>query len=284
MPQTARPVLAGKFAPYNSNGIGVNFGWRNTQVTRSDLRRTENSQAEKLTLEDKPEIVKTTGDVQKLTDSLSVRLRKSIESTAKRMLPEAVVQEVQQYRAFERSERSIYLKTRICSRLGLGLSRAPTTAQSFIFVCFGNIMRSPMCEVLMNRAAAGLPGGVVVASAGLNAIAGRPAHPWAIMAAREFGVSLENHRARLLTTEMVDHADAILVMDDQNKVQLLSRWPRARNKVFMLGAYGRQEHRGVEIRDPYFLAQEETRHCYQILDACIQNLVQSLLSSRSGLT
>jgi protein-tyrosine phosphatase len=230
-------------------------------------------------VEDRPEIEKSARDLQKLAESLPERLRKSIKSTAKWMLPEAVVQEVQQYRAYERSERPIYLKARISSRLGLGLSRPPNTARSFVFVCFGNIMRSPMCEALMNRAVTGFPDLIIkVTSAGLNAIAGRPAHPWAIMAAQEFGISLENHRARLLTSEMVEQADAIFVMDNQNKVQLLSRWSRATSKVFMLGAYAPKEYRGVEIRDPYYLGQDETRYCYQILNTCIQNLAHSLPS------
>jgi protein-tyrosine phosphatase len=229
-------------------------------------------------VEDKPEREKSARDLQKLAESLPERLSKSIKSTAKRMLPEAVVQEIQQYRTYPRSERPIYLKTRLSSRLGLGLSRPPKTARSFVFVCFGNIMRSPMCEALMNRAVTGFPDQVMVTSAGLNAMAGRPAHPWAIMAAQEFGISLENHRARLLTSEMVDRADAIFVMDNQNQVQLLSRWSSARNKVFMLGAYAPKEYRGVEIRDPYYLGQDETRYCYQILNTCIQNLTHSLPS------
>jgi protein-tyrosine phosphatase len=133
-----------------------------------------------------------------------------------------------------------------------------------------------MCEALMNRAVGGFSDSITTASAGLNAIPGRTAHPWAIMAAWEFGVSLENHRARLLTSEMIDQADAIFAMDNQNQVQLLSRWPRARNKVFMLCAYAGKEYRAVEIPDPYYGGQEETLHCYRTINDCVQNLADSL--------
>jgi protein-tyrosine phosphatase len=224
---------------------------------------------------DKPGIGRLSRDLQ-VSQSLPERLKKSIKSAAKKLLPKGAVQEVQKYRTYESHERPIYLKVRISSGLGLGLSRPPKTARSFVFVCFGNIMRSPMCEALMNRAVGDFSDSITVMSAGLNATPGRPPHPWAIMAAREFGISLENHRARLLTSEMVDQADAIFAMDFQNQVQLLSRWARSRKKVFMLSAYAGSEYRAVEIPDPYYAGQEETRHCYQLLKTCVENLADSL--------
>ena len=131
----------------------------------------------------------------------------------------------------------------------------------------------------MNRELSRMDGlSLAVGSAGLNATSGRPAHPWAITAAREFGISLENHCARLLTQEMVDGADAILAMDYQNQVQLLTRWKHASKKVFMLSAYAPAEYRSVEIPDPYYLGEEQTRICYRVLHECIQNLTTSLAS------
>jgi len=207
-------------------------------------------------------------------------LRNRVARAIKGLLPEAMVQEVQRYRSYKKFERPLYLKIRIVNGLRLEnpkRSRAPKTARSFLFVCFGNIMRSPMCEALMNRASAGRPNAqVTVVSAGLNGIPGTAAHPWAVAAAREFGISLEHHRARLLTPEMVDQADVIFAMDYQNQVQLLSRFAGARDKLFMLSAYAGDSYHSVEIHDPYYLGQEETRHCYEILDTCIQNLVGSL--------
>jgi len=206
------------------------------------------------------------------------RLARRIAATAKTLLPEVVVREVQQYRACGKDERPLYLKIKICDRLGFTnpkLSRVPETARAFLFVCFGNIMRSPMCAALMNRELTHLDHPkFTVLSAGLNAIPGRTAHPWAITAAKEFGISLEQHRARLLTAEMVNQADVIFAMDYHNQVQLLSRWVGAGKKVFLLSAYASVDYRPVEILDPYYTDLEGTRRCYSILDICIQNLVR----------
>jgi protein-tyrosine phosphatase len=134
-----------------------------------------------------------------------------------------------------------------------------------------------MCEALMNRALSVVPNArITVTSAGLNAVPGRATHPWAMTAAREFGITLQNHRARSLTLEMVNQADVIFAMDCQNQVQLWARYSQARNKIFMLSAYAGEDYRSFEIRDPYYAGEEGTRACYKVLNTCIQNLVRSL--------
>jgi protein-tyrosine-phosphatase len=143
-----------------------------------------------------------------------------------------------------------------------------------LFVCFGNIIRSPMCEALMNRECATVIDAPIINSAGLNAISGKPAHPWAVAAAKEFGIFLEPHRARLLTRAMVDEAGLIFTMDYQNQVQMLSRYPAAKNKTFLLSTYA--ENKCSEIADPYYSDQEGTRRCFLTLTTCIHNLARSL--------
>jgi protein-tyrosine phosphatase len=208
------------------------------------------------------------------------RFAASMETTAKKVLPAIISEELQRFRAYERNERPLYFKIRVLNGIGLTNRkrlRPPVTARSFVFVCFGNIMRSPMCEALMNRALTVLSNAQITAvSAGLNAVPGRPAHPWAITAAREWGISLENHRSRLLTAEIVNQADVLFVMDYQNLVQLLTRYPESRGKVFMLSAYASEEKCPVEIRDPYYAGEQGTRSCYEILNTCIQSLVRNL--------
>jgi protein-tyrosine-phosphatase len=219
---------------------------------------------------------------QAAPDASSARatLVRNIRLAARKLLPESVVREVRNYQAYGRNERGIYLKTRILNGIRSDRRRLPgsgATVRSIVFVCFGNIIRSPMCEALMKRVLADYPQvNVAVASAGLNATEGRAAHPWAVAAAREFGIHLEHHRARLLTKEMVTQADAIFAMDYQNQVQLLSRWPESKNKVYLLSAYAGPGYRCAEIADPYYLDEDHTRICYQILDICVRNLTDIL--------
>lgn len=156
-------------------------------------------------------------------------------------------------------------------------SSLPGTAQSFLFVCFGNIMRSPMCEALMKRALAARSPEFKVLSAGLSAVPGRKAHPWAVSAAAELGISLDEHRARLLTDEMVDCADLIFVMDFQNWAEMHSRFPAVKQKVHMLGIFrSTPGNFDPAIQDPYHLGEEATKYCYRLLDTCIANLARRI--------
>ena len=208
------------------------------------------------------------------------RFERSLRATAKRLLPEGIVKEVQRYRVFTSAERPIYLRKRVLN--GIGFDRpvilpSPEKIGSVLFVCFGNIIRSPMAEALLIRELPRAPDiRIAVSSAGLNALSGRPAHPWAIAAASDFGISLEGHRARLLTNQMVDEADAIFAMDYQNQVQLLTRWAGAKEKVYMLSAYAGEDYRSVEIPDPYYMGQNETIMCYRSVRTCIHNLAHDL--------
>jgi protein-tyrosine phosphatase len=212
------------------------------------------------------------------------RVSSNIKAGGRELLPQSVLREVRRYRGYTGIERSLYLKIRLLNSLGLANRKrafSKKRAGSFLFVCFGNIMRSPICEALMNRALTAIPDNqITVTSAGLNAIPGRRAHPWAIAAARDLGIDLENHRARRLTDEIVDQADVIFAMDYQNQVQLFSRYARARNKIFMLGAYVGEDFHCLEIRDPYYGNAAGTRDCYKILATCIQNVVRSFSDER----
>jgi protein-tyrosine-phosphatase len=152
-------------------------------------------------------------------------------------------------------------------------------ARSFVFVCYGNIMRSAMAEFLMRQALneAGLEPKVQVVSAGLHASAGREAHPWAQQAAADLGISLANHRAKPLTREMVEQADCVLAMDFQNKAELLTLYPEAKEKIYMLSAYAEGPWQFREIPDPYLADLEGTRFCGRQLRTCVRNLIASTM-------
>lgn len=207
---------------------------------------------------------------------LGQRCTTILTKAGKQLLPEGSINELRQFRACNSKEQLVYLKLRLRDGINFLDSKpfqVPNNTRSFLFVCFGNIMRSPMCEALMNRA---LPPGArfAVTSAGLNATPGRVAHPWAITAAGDFGVSLKHHKARLLTAEIVAHADAIFTMDYQNHAQLIARYPESADKACLLGAYSGSSARSFQIRDPYYGGEQATRECYKTLEGCIRNLVR----------
>jgi len=203
-----------------------------------------------------------------------MEMKDQIKSELKKILPDRVVRSLQEFRQHNKPERALLIKMAALRQIGVRPKLVPPTSRSLLFVCYGNIMRSPMCEALMRRAVADSEG-FRIASAGLNATSARPAHPWAVEAAREFGIRMETHRARMLDVEMVEKADAVLVMDFQNYVQVVSKYPNSKKKAFFLGAYA-NDAQGIEIRDPYYLGLEATSHCFGVLNLCISALLESM--------
>lgn len=199
---------------------------------------------------------------------------------ARKLLPAKFIHDRGIYYRLGPQAGPIYAKLRATDAMGIAFEnrrKVPGGARSFVFVCHGNIMRSPMAERMFQRAAMEHgQDGIEVRSAGMHALPGREAHSRAQLVGRELGLSLDHHRAQLMTREMAKKADAIFAMDFQNKAELLARFPEAEHKIFLLSAYADGTQRYREIADPYFGGEEEVRQCYAIVQACVYNLAHSL--------
>ena len=223
--------------------------------------------------------LKRFAEIFTVTQTAGTGLRRRIRKLAKQLCPPTLVDEAKRFQACDKNERGSYLKLRIVERGAIPSSRdaiIPAGARTFLFVCHGNIIRSPMCEALMKRELLDGKSNLRVASAGIHAVPGNQAHPWAIRAAHELGISLADHRARLLSEQDVVEADVVFAMDYQNQVQLFMRWPQARSKIFMLGGYAALGGESVEIHDPFYRGEMATAQCYRQLSKCIHNLVGSM--------
>ena len=154
-------------------------------------------------------------------------------------------------------------------------------AASFLFVCYGNLMRSPMAEAMLRHVLRerGI-NGIAVRSAGVHAVPGREAHPWALAVSRELSLPLDQHRAQPVSKELVATSDAIFAMDFENLAELQTLYPAARDKIFLLSAFAEGEQRDREIHDPYFESLDGTRRCYSVLRTCIDNLAREIAASR----
>jgi protein-tyrosine-phosphatase len=96
-----------------------------------------------------------------------------------------------------------------------------------LFVCAGNICRSPFAEGLARRLATERGLDVEFSSAGEIALDGDRCPPDAVAVAKEFGVDLSSHRARRLTTDMADKVVPLFDVPDP-----LGRGPAAYRQTY----------------------------------------------------
>src|SRR5437764_10905450 len=121
--------------------------------------------------------------------------------------------------------------------------------QHVLFVCTGNICRSPLAAALLERALKERGIDVTVTSAGTGAWDGAPASEGAYLVGLERGLDLSSHRARLLTRELVENADLILTMARHHRARVDELGGEGR--VFVLGEYAGREGDDAEVSDPF---------------------------------
>jgi protein-tyrosine phosphatase len=124
-----------------------------------------------------------------------------------------------------------------------------------LFVCMGNICRSPTAEGVFRRLVAERAPDVEIEvdSAGTHDYhVGDPPDPRSIAAAARRGVDLRQLRARLIRDDDFERFDLIIAMDRLNREALLDRSPapfRERIRLFMEFAGDREVE---DVPDPYY--------------------------------
>jgi len=203
----------------------------------------------------------------------------SLRDIVKRLIPAAAEPIVRDVREMPPDKAITYLRLRAWRKLRLRSDKAilrRLRPQSVLFVCHGNIMRSPMAAELFRARLGALEADFSVASAGTWTSKGRPADPRAIDAAQALGVSLASHRSQPITPALMAGSDLVCVMDYRNEVDVLTRFPGSARKTILLGGLDASTGAGPMIPDPYSLGAEAVDECYRRLDAAVTALVRAI--------
>ncbi|MBB4267551.1 low molecular weight protein-tyrosine-phosphatase [Roseospira visakhapatnamensis] len=126
-----------------------------------------------------------------------------------------------------------------------------------LFVCTGNICRSPTAEGLFRRKvhAAGLDDQVDIDSAGTTAFhVGEPPDPRAAEAASRRGYSLEGQTARQVRRSDFQRYDLLIAMDrgHYNRMRSLAPDETTRERVVLMSAFARRPGTLRDVPDPYY--------------------------------
>ena len=105
--------------------------------------------------------------------------------------------------------------------------------KTILFICTGNVCRSPMAEALFRRAVEGR-GDFRALSAGLGAVDGQPPTAHSVTAMRELGVDISAQRSRALTADLLRQADFVFGMTHSHVDTIGLLYPAAAEKTFLL--------------------------------------------------
>ncbi len=148
--------------------------------------------------------------------------------------------------------------------------------KTILFVCTGNVCRSPMAEGLL-RHLTREQGGYEALSAGVGAVDGQQPSPEAVQAMAELGIDISGQRSRMLTRDLVQRADYIFAMTrgHLDTIQLL--YPEAAEKTFLLREFDNTlEEFEKDIPDPIGSGLEAYRECRDKIEQGIVSLLHHL--------
>lgn len=140
-----------------------------------------------------------------------------------------------------------------------------------LIVCKGNVCRSPYAQRVAARV---LPSSVRIRSVGYFPVSGRRSPPEAVAVARSRGTDLADHESRVIDDKSAGEADAIAVFDDENREQLVERYPHLRKKVFYLGAFLKKG--GLLIPDPWGGTIGDFQQAYDRIDRALEEMAARL--------
>ncbi len=105
--------------------------------------------------------------------------------------------------------------------------------KTVLFICTGNICRSPMAEGLFRHVNKGRRD-IQVFSAGIGATPGQPPSAHAVQALKELGIDISRQRSRQLSADLVEQADYIFGMTHSHVDTVMLLYPKAAEKTFLL--------------------------------------------------
>ncbi len=148
---------------------------------------------------------------------------------------------------------------------------------NILFICYGNIMRSPFAGKLFQQKIKNTPlADIKVNSFGFHQIENRKAKPQCVEMAKRWGINLEEHRSQWLNrSHCIVPNTLIVILDKKNEWLLQSFYPEV-NYISLADLVPKSMGFYHEIKDPYDMPRDYLKKCYQLIDASVDVLINKM--------
>jgi protein-tyrosine-phosphatase len=149
--------------------------------------------------------------------------------------------------------------------------------KNILFVCTGNLCRSPMAAGYFQHLClmAGVKKGNVY-SAGTHATPGTRAPAEACLVCKQMGFDISDHQSNLLTFEVMDRADWVIVMERHQRNLALLISHKSKDKIHLLSEWLKGRKRGKDIEDPYRKPLKAYQNVFEVIAPCVRGLFQEI--------
>jgi len=146
-----------------------------------------------------------------------------------------------------------------------------------VFVCTGNICRSPMAEgLLRHKWQARGRDDLDVSSMGIHGLDREPATPQAQQICAAHGADISDHRSRPVDGEELRSADLVLCMEPAQRDFIRTFFPWFRERVDLLGAWPEKATRKSVVKDPIGGSDALYRKVFERIDRHIDRILPLL--------
>ncbi|MCX8075137.1 MAG: low molecular weight protein arginine phosphatase [Clostridia bacterium] len=147
-----------------------------------------------------------------------------------------------------------------------------------MFVCTGNICRSPMANHYMQMKInnSDRQADFIISSCGTNASTGQKATNYAIQVMKEYGVDMESHRATRIEDSEIKDYDLIFTLTKFHKDYIERIYPTLKSKIFVLKEFVDKDVVYKDIDDPWGLDLIVYKECSKEIVENIDKLIEKI--------
>ncbi len=151
-------------------------------------------------------------------------------------------------------------------------------SKSVLFVCTGNVCRSPMAEGLFREMIQDTGAPVEVSSAGIGAMEGMPPSSNSIEAMAEIGIDIADVRSRMVTPEMVDTHSHIFGLARSHVDAIRFHFPISLEKTFVLREFLGENDLDLDVPDPIGMELDEYRKVRNLIAEALPGILNFVVN------